>query len=224
MNLKKNIKKKLLETKLRKEKILIEKELIKSRILMIVEDKRNVEKFDSLSETKKIKLSFKLLEEIAFHKSNGVLSEDLSDVMTSLFGSKVGEVIGDSIIEPALNYILTGLSIQDNNLRQFVVSHLGEKESFTNNFKDCDSLTDGISDAIVEFYNSKNQTVMASDVFVKDLFMNLFQDPDIKIIMAQSLKKQLRDKVCELFNKMTTNATSVLDKIKTDLNLEPNRV
>lgn len=224
MNLKKNIKKKLLETKLRKEKILIEKELIKSRILMIVEDKKNVEKFNFLPETKKLKISFKLLEEIAFQKSNGVLSEDLSDVMTSLFGSKVGDVIGDSIIEPALNYILTGLSIQDNNLKQFVVSHLSEKESFTNNFKDCDSLSDGISDAIVEFYNSKNQSVMSSDVFIKDLFLNMFQDPDIKNIMAQGLKKQLRDKVCELFNKMTTNASSVLDKIKTDLNLEPNRV
>lgn len=220
MNLKKNIKKRLLETKSQKDRLLIETELIKSRILMIFEKQENVKNFNRLSETKKLKLSFKLLQEFAFQKSNGVLNEDLSNIMNSLFGNKVGEVIGTSMIEPAVNYILSGLSIQDNELKNFVISHLSEKESFSNNFKDCDSLSDGISEAIVDYNSSKNQSVVGTDVMTKELFMNMFQDPAFKIVMVESIKKQIKDKVCEYFNKMTTNATNILDKLKTDMNLE----
>ena len=48
----KTIKKTILETKERKEKLLIEESLVKSRIMMIVESEDNIKNFHSLSESK----------------------------------------------------------------------------------------------------------------------------------------------------------------------------
>jgi hypothetical protein len=49
MNLEKKIRKKLIETKEQKEKLLIENELIKSRIIMIFENEKNIKNFSLLS-------------------------------------------------------------------------------------------------------------------------------------------------------------------------------
>ena len=48
----KNIKKAILETKEKKEKLLIEENLVKSRIMMIFESEKNIKNFHSLSKKK----------------------------------------------------------------------------------------------------------------------------------------------------------------------------
>ena len=53
--LEKNIKKAILETKEKKEKLLIEEGLVKSRIMMIVESKNNIKNFKSLPKEKQEK-------------------------------------------------------------------------------------------------------------------------------------------------------------------------
>jgi hypothetical protein len=58
--LKKEIKKSILETKERKEKLLIEQKLVESRIMMIIESKDNIKKFKRLSEEKQQKMDYAL--------------------------------------------------------------------------------------------------------------------------------------------------------------------
>jgi len=58
--LKKEIKKSILETKERKEKLLIEQKLVESRIMMIIESKDNIKKFKRLSEEKQQKMAYAL--------------------------------------------------------------------------------------------------------------------------------------------------------------------
>ena len=64
--LKKEIKKSILETKERKEKLLIEQKLVESRIMMIIESKDNIKKFKRLSEEKQQKMAYALFEEIGY--------------------------------------------------------------------------------------------------------------------------------------------------------------
>ncbi len=53
--LKNKIKRSIIETKERKEKLLIEQRLVESRIMMIVESESNAKNFHSLSEDKQQK-------------------------------------------------------------------------------------------------------------------------------------------------------------------------
>jgi hypothetical protein len=73
--LKKQIRKSLIETKERKEKLLIEEKLVESRIMMIVESKDNFKNFHLLSEEKQLKLGFSLMREVHFLSHNGLLNE-----------------------------------------------------------------------------------------------------------------------------------------------------
>ena len=58
--LKKEIKKSILETKEKKDKLLIEQKLVESRIMMIIESKDNIKKFKTLSEEKQQKMAYAL--------------------------------------------------------------------------------------------------------------------------------------------------------------------
>ena len=72
--LKKEIKKSILETKERKEKLLIEQKLVESRIMMIIESKDNIKKFKTLSEEKQQKIAYSLFEEIGYLEEQGLIN------------------------------------------------------------------------------------------------------------------------------------------------------
>jgi hypothetical protein len=51
------VKKAILETKEKKEKLLIEQNLVKKRIIMVFESENNIKKFSSLSKVKREKIA-----------------------------------------------------------------------------------------------------------------------------------------------------------------------
>ena len=73
--LKKEIRKSILETKEKKEKLLIEQKLVESRIMMIIESKDNIKKFKRLSEEKQQKMAYSLFEEIGYLEEQGLMNE-----------------------------------------------------------------------------------------------------------------------------------------------------
>lgn len=214
MDLQKKIRKKLVETKEQKDRLLIERELIKSRIVMIFEGEKNIKDFNSLSESKKIRYSFLVLQELANQEENGVLNEQLLDVIKSLFGTTIGGGFGQALLEPALNFILGGLGMGDSIFKKFIISFLTKKEGFWNMFKDCRTLTVAIAESIIEAFVMKGQQMFGKGTFMMDALRNMLGDAATKTEMVKSLEKQLGDKVCQYFGKATDNATNVLDKVK----------
>lgn len=214
MNLQKKIRRKIVETKEQKNKLLIERELIKSRLVMIFEGEKNIENFNLLPENKKIKLSFKVLQELSYQQEIGVLNESLTDMIKSLFGTTIGGGFGQALLEPALNYILGGLGMQDSMLRNFVISFLSKKEGFWNVFKDCGTLTKGIAESIVEAFAMKGQQMIGKGSFMMDAIRNMLGDVATKSSMVQSLEQQLESVVCQYFGNATENASKVLEKVK----------
>ena len=75
------VKKAILETKEKKEKLLIEQNLVKKRIIMVFESENNIKKFSSLSKVKREKIAYKLLSEINYLQDTNMLNEDLKDFM-----------------------------------------------------------------------------------------------------------------------------------------------
>ena len=68
------IKKAILETKEKKEKLLIEQSLVKKRILMIFESEDNITNFGSLTKSKQEKIAYKLVYEINYLKETNLLN------------------------------------------------------------------------------------------------------------------------------------------------------
>jgi hypothetical protein len=85
--LKKQIKKSIIETKEKKEKLLIEQKLVESRIMMIVESESNARNFHKLSEEKQRKMMYSLLEEIRYLDEQGMVNENLMDFLGKIFGN-----------------------------------------------------------------------------------------------------------------------------------------
>ena len=83
------VKKAILETKEKKEKLLIEQTLIKKRILMIFESEKNIKNFDSLPKFKKEKIAYKLVSEINFLVETNLLNEQLKDFLGKIFGDNL---------------------------------------------------------------------------------------------------------------------------------------
>lgn len=216
MNLQKKIKKKLIETKEQKERLLIERELVKSRIVVIFEGEQNIKNFKSLPENKKIKYSFRVLQELSYQEQNGVLNEGLIDIIKSLFGSTVGGGFGQALLEPALNYILTGLGMEDTVLKKFIISFLSKKEGFWNMFKDCKTLTKGVSESIVEAFVMKGQQSLGKGSYLLNAIRNMLGDVASKSAMVNSLENQLESTICQFFGKATDNASKLLSKVKGD--------
>ena len=106
---------------------------------------------------KKFKISCKFLQEISYQQQNGVINEQLTDIMKSIFGSSIGGGFAQAVLEPAVSWILSGLGMESNSyIKKFVVSFLTKKEGFWNYLKDCQTLTKGIAEALV---SGENQVI-----------------------------------------------------------------
>ena len=82
--LERKIRKSIIEAKEQKEKRLIEESLIKNRLSVLVEHIQSEDDFNNLSESKKIQLSFNILQELSYLETTGLLSEqNLSNIFKS---------------------------------------------------------------------------------------------------------------------------------------------
>jgi hypothetical protein len=222
MKLDKKIKRKLLETRDKKDKLIIEQEIVRSRLMMIFESEDNIKNWDNLSDKKRFKISCKFLQEVSFQQQNGVINEQFLDIIKSIFGTSIGGGLGQAVLEPAVSWILSGLGMESNSfIKKFVVSFLTQKEGFWNYLKDCKTLTKGIAESIAKATLMQVQQSTNSGGFWMDAVRNsLFNFLTPKIGdnsgFVGSLEKQLGDKVCSYWNKATGNAKNVLTKLNSE--------
>ena len=214
--LKKEIKKSILETKEKKEKLLIEQKLVESRIMMIIESKDNIKKFKTLSEEKQQKMAYALFEEIGYLEEQGLMNEQVWDFLGKIFGNSFGGAV-ETIVEPMVNSLLSSLGL-GGYFKNFLVSFITTNPlELAKALKSCEALTTLIANSLSEavFMMIQKDKGLSGDgyTFIRNALGGVVKDTKF----ANSLEKQLSGIVCELFGKMNDKASGVYDKLKTGM-------
>ena len=214
--LKNKIKRSIIETKERKEKLLIEQKLVESRIMMIVESESNTKNFHRLSEEKQQKIMYSLLAEINYLDEQGMINEQLWDFLGKIFGNSFGGAV-ETIVEPMVNSLLSSLGL-GGYFKNFLVSFITTNPlELAKALKSCEALTTLIANSLSEavFMMIQKDKGLSGDgyTFIRNALGGVVKDTKF----ANSLEKQLSGIVCELFGKMNDKASGVYDKLKTGM-------
>jgi hypothetical protein len=215
--LERKIKKAILEAKNNKERLLIEENLVKTRIFTIIESKEIIDNFEFLPEGKKMKIAMNLIEEIGFLDENKILNEQLMDFLGKIFGNSLGGIV-QTIVEPLVNSLLSGIGIPDGFLKNTLIS------LFTSNplelsraLKSCEALTKLVVESMVEalvMMLQKQQGLESKGyVFLRNAIGGAIKDSKF----ADTLSNQLESIVCEIYRKFNDKASDVYGKLTPDV-------
>jgi hypothetical protein len=212
----KTVKKVILETKEKKEKLLIEENLVKSRIMMIVESEDNIKNFSLLSKTKQEKIAYKLLEEINYLQETNLLNEQLMDFLGKIFGNSLGSIL-QTIVEPMVNSILSSIGVT-GYFKNFLVSFITTNPTrLAKALKSCEELTkliaESLSEAVFMMIQKQQGLEGQGYTFLRNALGGAVKDTKF----IDSIVDQIGGIVCELFGKMNNKASGVYDKLKTDV-------
>ena len=211
----KKIKKVILETKEKKEKLIIEENLVRSRIMMIIESEDNIKNFKSLPKEKQEKIAVKLFEEINYLQQTNLLNEQLKDFLGKIFGNSLGG-IAQTIVEPMVNSLLSGIGLT-GYFKDFLVSFITSNPTrLAKALNSCQELTklvaESLSEAVAMMILREKGLEGSGYTFLRNALGGAARDAKF----IESIEKQISGIVCELFGKMNTKASGVYDKLKSD--------
>ena len=215
--LEKSIKKTLVETKEKKEKLLIERRLVESRIENVLDGIKTVEDFNRLSEDKQLRIGFALCQEIAYLQENKFINEDLVDTFKNLFGNLFSGGIMNTIYEKIIDKVLTGLGMGKGPFKDFLVSFLASRPTeLVRAISDCKLFTklvvEGLTEAVVKWLqDTYNVTGGLADILRNTIGATIRDSKTFK----ESIEKEFAGTICNLFSKYTSNAENVLSNLKT---------
>ena len=208
--LKKEIRNRLLEQKVKKESQLIESKIVESRLSIIISSK---ESFDSLSEEKKAKVVFEFFSEMRVLQEQGLISEQFGEILGKLFG-QAPSGITQAFVEPLVSSILGWFGLSGYFL-QFVTSFIvSDPARLARATKDCKELTKLIAEALSEAMVIMIQQSQGLEGKGHSILRNTLGGAIKETSFVQSLEEKLSEGVCGLFDKYTGNAENVLEKIK----------
>ena len=222
MELKKQIRKKIVETKEIKDKKIIEESLVISRILMVVESADKVKNYKYLSIKQRIDLSVDLLDEIATLQEQGLINEQegLGGMLSKLFGNAWSGLI-QTLVEPLVDSILGGLGMKDGFFKSTLVSFFTKSPGRLAKALrgDCKELIGLVVESIIEGVEMKllHDRGMNSGGYV--FLRNSLNDAIHGTEFIQSLQNSMESTICELFGKLTGKASEVVDKLKSQTQL-----
>jgi hypothetical protein len=215
MELKKQIRKKIVETKEQKEKKTIEESLVISRILMVVESEEKVRNYQSLTIKERIDLSVDLLEEIAQLQDQGLINEGLGDLLSKIFGGAWSGLL-QTFVEPLVNSILSGLGMEDgffkNSLVSFFTKNPGRLAKALRG--DCKELTGLVVESIIEGFAMKLMQDRGMSSGGWAFLRNAINDGIHSTDFVKSLESSMESTICDLFNKLTGKASEVVNKLQ----------
>lgn len=215
--LKKQIKKSLIEIKEIKERKLIEESLIKNRVSIIFEGITCEKDFKSLSESKQLKLSVKFIQEMSFLQNNGLIVEqNWGGLLNTIFGGAFGSV-AQTMVEPLINNILSGLGLKEGFVRNFLISYLTSRPSdVIKSFSDCKMMTKLVSLGIIESMVMTVQKEGGYGGFGYDLIRNQLGAVLQSTEFVSKIENGLQETICSIFGKLAKNTKSVSEKLKSD--------
>jgi len=222
MELKKQIRKKIVETKEIKDKKIIEESLVISRILMVVESADKVKNYKSLSIKERIDLSVDLLDEIATLQEQGLINEQegLGGMLSKIFGSAWSGLV-QTLVEPLVNSILSGLGMNDGFFKSTLVSFFTKSPGRLAKALrgDCKELTGLVVESVIEGVEMKLLQDRGMNSGGYSFVRNALNDAIHGTEFIQSLQNSMESTICELFGKLTGKASEVVDKLKSQTQL-----
>ena len=208
--MRKQIREGLLKEQKRKKNQLIERKLIESRILFIIESK---EKFESLSESKKRKVFFQLVEEINTLEENGLITEMFEEILKNIFGNAFSGV-AQSFVEPMINSVLGAFGL-GGFFKDFMTSFIVSRpDRIARAFKSCDELTKLIAESLSEALFIMVQRQQGLEGKGYSIIRNTLGGAIKDTTFIKNLEQNIADTVCGVFNKHSNKAENVLDKLK----------
>lgn len=216
--LKNNIRKSLLETKERKERLLIEGKLIENRLSIIVERVKTKDSFKSQSKKNQLKISAKFIQELSYLKNVGLLNEaNLTNSLQSIFGNSFGNIT-ETMFEPILNVILKKLGFGDGSFKNFIVSSLTSSPiDLVDAFSDCKVMTKLLVKSIIE----AQVMVLQNEAGLSGVGLDFMRNTLGSLVNDERMVKELEDKlsmnVCELINNFIDKAESIKDTLKSNV-------
>ena len=216
--LEKSIKKTLVETKEKKEKLLIERKLVESRIETLLGDVKTIKHFNNLTEEKQLRLGFSLCQEIVFLQENKFINEeDLSSLFKGLFGNLFSGGIMNTIYEKIIDKVLFGLGMGEGFFKDFLVSYLTSRPTeLARAISDCKLFTklvvEGLTEAMVKWLQQTTGVNGGlADVLRNTIGATIRDSKTFK----QNIEKEFAGTICDLFSKYTSNAKNVLVNLTT---------
>jgi len=212
--LEKKIKKTLIETKEKKERLLIEQKIVKDRVSILFEGINSEEDFNKLSKKQKLNLSIKFLHEMSYLQNTGLINEqNFGNILSSLFGGLFGNVI-QTIVEPMLEKILVPL-FGKGYITNFVISMLTKNTAeFIRAINDCQLMTKLVAQSISESIFKQVMDSKGLDapgyVFLRQSMGDVLTGTEF----VKSIEGKIGDMVCDRLGKFTGNATKVAEKLK----------
>jgi hypothetical protein len=216
--LEKSLKKNLVETKEKKEKLLIERKLVESRIETLLGDVKTIKHFNNLTEEKQLRLGFSLCQEIVFLQENKFINEeDLSSLFKGLFGNLFSGGIMNTIYEKIIDKVLFGLGMGEGFFKDFLVSYLTSRPTeLARAISDCKLFTklvvEGLTEAMVKWLQQTTGVNGGlADVLRNTIGATIRDSKTFK----QNIEKEFAGTICDLFSKYTSNAKNVLVNLTT---------
>lgn len=214
--LEKKVRQSLIEVKEQKEKNLIKETLVKKRLSMLVEHIKTEEDYKKLSESKKLQLSFNILQELSYLQSNGLLTEsqDLGGALKSVFGGFFGNAT-QTFFEPILGKFIKPL-FGEGFMSDFIISYLTSRPSeVIRSMSDCKLMTKLIGESVVEAMVMSLQRQKGFDAPGYSFLRNTLGDVIEGTEFAKGIESSLSSAICSMFDKFVGNAEKVKSKLKT---------
>jgi len=197
------IKETLKKTKKLKEEKEKNKKIVEARLKTILKD---YSEFEKLTENKKVKVGFKLLRETKTLEDIGLLNESFTEIMKFLYGNSYGEM-SKTISGPMIENILKSLNL-DGEILNNIKNNIGGKISeLTASMDTCETLSDFISECVLEEFLKKIESDKMSQ---KDVLSTTLLDSLDEEVFKNNLKSKLKEKICEMYDKFTENAKNLV--------------
>lgn len=208
--MKKEIRKKLLEEKKKKDSQLIENRIVENRLSLVLGSKNN---FVSLDEEKRLKVIFEFLNEVKSLNEQGLVNEQFGEILGKLFG-QAPSGITQAFVEPLVGSILGWFGL-GGYFKDFVTSFIvSDPARLAKATKDCKELTKLIAESLAEALTIMLQRAQGLEGKGHSILRNVLGGAIKETSFVSNLEEKLSDGVCSLFDKYSGNAENVLDKIK----------
>jgi hypothetical protein len=219
-NLKKEIRKTLVETKKNKENKIIESKIVKSRLNAILESTPDFKSFKKLPFERQWEIGVPLMQEIAYLKELGV-DDDLLiteggiwDMLGSIFGTGMSSG-AETIFEAMLSSLLKKLGFSGFIADAIVFFFSRNPGKILESFKDCRALSKNVGQAIMEAYVVKLQreyNVSGKGMdFIRNALMETLENSDF----GSKLADQFAEFICGFFNTVAGKGKEVMSAINT---------
>lgn len=216
-NLKKDIRKSLIEIKTKKENRLIESKIVQSRLLAILESNPDFKNFKKLSFERQWEIGVPFLQEVAYLKDLGmednlITEQGLLDILGKIFGTGVSAG-SETIFEAMLSSMLRKLGLTGflaDTITFFFVRNPGK---IMESFRDCRALSKNLGQAVLEAYINKltkeyNMGGLGSD-FIRNALLETLENSDFGGKVAQ----QFSEFVCGFFDNVKQKGSTVMGAI-----------